>query len=53
MAADDELTYTPFCDDFGPTVLDKVFRIYEGVQHEHQALTAHWLVLVTEHLGRE
>ncbi len=37
FTAEDELAYTPFCDDFGPMNLDQSFRFYQLVEDRRAA----------------
>ena len=45
FTAEDELAYTPFCDDFGPLNLDQIFRFCELVEKERSMHPALKLVL--------
>ena len=48
FTAEDELMYTPFCDDFGPVNLEQVFRFYKLVENERNTHPDNRLVLVTD-----
>ena len=42
--ADDELMYTPFCDDFGPMNLDQIFRFHDKLETKRSLYPAHKLI---------
>jgi cell division cycle 14 len=48
FTAEDELSYTPFCDDFGPMNLDQIFRFYDLVGSKRSMYPSHKLVLCVD-----
>ena len=52
FTAEDELTYIPFCDDFGPVNLHQVFRFYELIEEKRNIYAGKNLILVTEEGSR-
>jgi cell division cycle 14 len=45
FTAENELAYTPFCDDFGPMNLDQTFRFYQLVEDRRAAYPTKSLIL--------